>query len=262
MFELLLPSWCGGILLVLLAGPLGCFIIWHKLSYFGDTIAHSSLLGIIFGIILDINPYLALILLSAMLAISLFWIENSSNLSIDTVLGIMSHSALSLGLVFASLIPNIRVDLMFYLFGDLLSITLKDLFIIGIFVICIIIVLILQWRSLLLMTINNEIAKTHGINIQYNRFILMLLTALTIGISMKFVGALIITSLLIIPAATARHFTRSPEQMIILAIIIGAIAVTGGLTISAFYDTPASPSIVLCSTCMFIISILTNRSNL
>jgi zinc transport system permease protein len=168
----------------------------------------------------------------------------------------MAHSALSLGLVVVSLMKNVRVDLMAYLFGDLLAVTPDDLWMMGGGVVIVLLVMAWQWRSLLSMTISPELAQVDGVNIQRTRLILMLVTALTIGVAMKFVGALIITSLLIIPAATARRFVRSPEGMAAVAVVIGVIAVTGGLTFSAFYDTPAGPSVVLCAAILFIFSMV------
>jgi zinc transport system permease protein len=149
---------------------------------------------------------------------------------------------------------NVRVDLMAYLFGDLLSVTMPDIISIALGVAVVVGVLLWQWRNLLSMTISPDLAHVDGVNLQRVKMLLMLVTALTIGVAMKFVGALIITSLLIIPAATARRFARTPEQMAGFAVIIGMFSVTGGLTFSAFYDTPAGPSVVLSSAVLFVLS--------
>lgn len=255
MIELLLPGWLAGVLLAAAAGPLGSFVVWRRMSYFGDTLAHASLLGVAFGLLLDVNPFYAVIAVTLILALVLVWLERRPQLSIDTLLGIMAHSALSLGLVVVALMSNVRVDLMAYLFGDLLSVTIEDIWMIGAGVVIVLTVLGWQWRNLLSMTINPEMAHVDGVNLVRARTILMLITALTIGLAMKFVGALIITSLLIIPAATARRFARTPEQMAGVAVLIGCIAVTGGLTFSAFYDTPAGPSVVLCAAVLFVLSL-------
>ncbi|PPI86757.1 zinc ABC transporter permease subunit ZnuB [Candidatus Pantoea edessiphila] len=260
MIDILLPAWLGGIMLVLAAAPLGCCIIWHRLSCFGDTLAHSSLLGIAFGLLLNVNPHYTLMFLTVFITLILMTIENRPQLTMDTFLNIIANTALSLGFIVVSLMSNMRIDLIVYLFGDLLSITFYDLWIIIITMTLVLIILIWKWRHLLLITINREMAKVDGINVRYTRLILMFLTAILISIATKFVGALIITSLLIIPAATSRNFAKSPEQMAILAIIIGIISVTMGLAISAFYDTPAAPSVVLCSTMLFIFSILYSRN--
>ena len=225
------------------------------MSYFGDTLAHASLLGVAFGLLLDVNPFYAVIVVTLLLAAGLVWLEKRPHTAIDTLLGIMAHSALSLGPVVVSLMSNIRVDLMAYLFGDLLAVTPEISF-----------PLPLAWRwcsgsccgsgGLLAMTVSPDLAFVDGVKLQRVKLLLMLVTALTIGVAMKFVGALIITSLLIIPAATARRFARTPEQMAGIAVIIGMIAVTGGLTFSAFYDTPAGPSVVLCAAVLFIFSMM------
>ncbi|EKT62649.1 zinc ABC transporter permease subunit ZnuB [Providencia burhodogranariea] len=261
MIELLLPGWIAGTLLAIAAGPLGSFVVWRRMSYFGDTLAHASLLGVAFGLLLNINPFYAVITVTLLLAIILVWLERRPQLAVDTLLGIMAHSSLSLGLVVVSLMANVRVDLMAYLFGDLLSVSYEDIItiLIGVTVVCGL--LIWRWRALLSMTVNQELAFVDGINIQRLRLLLMLVTALTIGIAMKFVGALIITSLLIIPAATARRFSRTPEQMAFIAILIGMLSVTGGLTFSAFYDTPAGPSVVLTASVLFVFSLFMKAKN-
>jgi len=261
MIELLLPGWLAGVLLACAAGPLGSFVVWRRMSYFGDTLAHASLLGVAFGLLLNVTPFYAVIAVTLLMALGLVWLEKRPHLAIDTLLGIMAHSALSLGLVVVSLMGNVRVDLMAYLFGDLLSVTLADIvtIAIGVFIVCG--VLFWQWRNLLSMTISPDLAYVDGVNLQRTKMILMLVTALTIGVAMKFVGALIITSLLIIPAATARRFARTPEQMAWIAVFIGMIAVSGGLAFSAWYDTPAGPSVVLCAAALFILSMSKKQSN-
>ncbi|EYU17007.1 zinc ABC transporter permease subunit ZnuB [Photorhabdus aegyptia] len=261
MIELLFPGWLAGVLLSIAAGPLGSFVVWRRMSYFGDTLAHASLLGVAFGLLLNISPFYAIIAVTLILAMMLVWLEKRPQLAIDTLLGIMAHSALSLGLVVVSLMSNVRVDLMAYLFGDLLSVTYEDIWLIVIGVTLVATLLFWQWNALLSVTVSQEMAFVDGIKIQRLRVLLMLVTALTIGLAMKFVGALIITSLLIIPAATARRFARTPEQMAGIAIAVGMLAVTGGLAFSAVYDTPAGPSVVLCAAVMFIISLISKAKN-
>ncbi|MGX7886775.1 zinc ABC transporter permease subunit ZnuB [Enterobacter hormaechei] len=257
MIELLLPGWLAGIMLACAAGPLGSFVVWRRMSYFGDTLAHASLLGVAFGLLLDVNPFYAVIVVTLLLAAGLVWLEKRPHLAIDTLLGIMAHSALSLGLVVVSLMSNIRVDLMAYLFGDLLAVTPEDLISIAIGVAVVLGILLWQWRNLLAMTVSPDLAFVDGVKLQRVKLLLMLVTALTIGVAMKFVGALIITSLLDNPWPPRRAvFARTPEQMAGIAVIIGMIAVTGGLTFSAFYDTPAGPSVVLCAAVLFIFSMM------
>ncbi|SEQ52588.1 zinc ABC transporter permease subunit ZnuB [Basfia succiniciproducens] len=256
MFEIIFPAWLTGILLSFITAPLGAFVVWRKMAYFGDTLSHSALLGVALGIYLDINPYLSILILTLILAVAMVWLESNTQFSVDTLLGIIAHSCLSLGVVTVGLLQNVRVDLMGYLFGDLLAVSYEDLIYIGIGVLIVLISLIYFWKPLISTTVSPELAQVEGINIRRMRFILMILTALTIALSMKFVGALIITSLLIIPAATARRFARTPESMAIIAVGLSIVAVSLGLTLSVFYNTAAGPSVVICSSFIFLISLL------
>lgn len=255
MFDILFPAWLAGTLLAFITAPLGAFVVWRKMAYFGDTLAHSALLGVALGIFLQIDPYLSVIGITILLALALVWIEQRSSHSVDTILGIIAHCSLSLGIITLSLLDNVRVDLMSYLFGDLLAIGFSDVALIAIGVIVIGCILVLFWQKLLSITISPELAHTEGLNISKLRLLLMVLTALTIALSMKFVGALIITSLLIIPAATARRFSQTPEAMVSYAIFFSFLSISGGLFLSAIKDTPAGPSVVICSGTLFLLSL-------
>lgn len=261
MFDILFPAWIAGLILTLITAPLGAFVVWRKMAYFGDTLSHSALLGVAFGIFLNLDPYLAVIGITILLALGLVWIEQHSNHSVDTILGIVAHSSLSLGVITISLLDNVRVDLMSYLFGDLLAINFNDVLFIAIGVLIIGSILIYFWQSFLSITISPELAKIEGLPVARLKLLLMILTALTIALSMKFVGALIITSLLIIPAATARRFAKTPEGMLGYAIAFSSIAVTGGLLLSGYKDTPAGPSVVICSGLLFALSLIKKERN-
>ncbi|MFA0568632.1 zinc ABC transporter permease subunit ZnuB [Vibrio gallaecicus] len=254
MLEFLLPSILAGLGIALIAGPLGSFVVWRKMAYFGDTLAHASLMGLALGFLFNINLYFALLICCLMLAVLLVTLQKQKLVATDTLLGILAHSALSLGLVAVSFLDNVRVDLMSYLFGDLLAVSPTDLVFIYTGVAVISLVLFIFWRPLLSTTVNEDLAAVDGINIDLMRLILMLLVGIVIAVGMKFVGALIMTSLLIIPAATARKFSSTPEQMAFLASVIGSIAVFGGLSLSWCYDTPAGPSVVISAAAMFILS--------
>ncbi|MFH0256369.1 zinc ABC transporter permease subunit ZnuB [Vibrio rumoiensis] len=254
MFDILLPSILAGLGIAIIAGPLGSLVVWRKMAYFGDTLAHASLLGLALGFLLDINLYLALVVCCLGLAVLLAALQEQKVIATDTLLGILAHSSLSLGLVAVSFLDNVRVDLMSYLFGDLLAIGPSDLTFIYLGGAVIMALVIFFWRSLLSTSISEELASVEGINVPLMRVVLMLLVGLVIAVGMKFVGALIITSLLIIPAATARRFARTPEQMAIGASCIGIVSVLGGLSLSWFYDTPAGPSVVISAAAMFMLS--------
>ncbi len=257
MIEFLLPSIFAGLGIALIAGPLGSFVVWRKMAYFGDTLAHASLMGIALGFLLDVNLYLALVVCCLALAFLLVTLQKQQQVATDTLLGILAHSSLSLGLVAVSFLDDVRIDLMSYLFGDLLAVTPVELIYIYSGVVAVSMVLAIFWRSLLATTVSEDLAAVDGHNVDLMRLLLMLMVGLVIAIGMKFVGALIMTSLLIIPAATARRFAQSPEQMALVASLIGSVAVLLGLSLSWHFDTPAGPSVVISATSMFMLSQIT-----
>jgi zinc transport system permease protein len=250
----------AGIGIAFAAGPVGCFIVWRRMAYFGDTMAHSALLGVAIGFALGIDFTLGVVAVTAGVALVLIGLERIRGLSSDTMLGILAHSTLSIGLIAISLMATLRIDLMGYLFGDILAVTHSDLLWIYASAIGIVVVLALIWRPLLAVTVHEDLARAEGIPSLAVRLIFMLLIAMIIAFAMKIVGILLITSLLIIPAAAARRRARSPEQMAVMAALIGAIAVVGGLFASLRLDTPSGPSIVVAAAAMFVLSLTLPRS--
>jgi len=255
MADFLIYALLAGIAVALVAGPLGCFAVWRRMAYFGDTLAHSALLGITFGLLLGINLNLAVALGCLLLALILVAMQQNRFLATDTLLGILSHSTLALGLVCVSLFSNTRIDLLAYLFGDILSVNRLDLASIWLISLSVIGALAWLWRPLLAITVHEELAEVEGIPVNKIRTALMLLMALVIAIAMKIVGVLLITALLIIPAAASRRLTHSPEAMAIVASLLGSLAVCLGLFASYVWDSPAGPSIVLAATFLFILTL-------
>ncbi|MGE0232940.1 MAG: zinc ABC transporter permease subunit ZnuB [Flavobacteriaceae bacterium] len=248
----LLRALAAGIGIALVAGPLGCFVVWRRMAYFGDTMAHAGLLGIALALLLEVNMTAAVFAVALAVAAALLGLERRAGLSADSLLGILAHSTLSIGLVLVALMPWVRTDLMGYLFGDILSVTARDIAIIWIGGAAILIVLTFIWRPLLAGTVNRDLAFAEGLNPDRSRIIFMLLLALMIAIAMKIVGILLITALLIIPAAAARRFAASPEAMAGLAAVAGCLSVCGGLAASLQFDTPAGPSIVVAALVLFL----------
>ncbi|WP_086982779.1 zinc ABC transporter permease subunit ZnuB [Vibrio aphrogenes] len=254
MLDILLPSILAGLGIAIISGPLGSLVVWRKMAYFGDTLAHASLLGLALGFLLDVNLYLTLVICCLALAVLLATLQQQKVIATDTLLGILAHSSLSLGLVAVSFLDNVRVDLMSYLFGDLLAVSPSDLLFIYLGGAVLMGLVMYFWRALLSTSISEELASVEGINVPFMRVVLMLLVGLVIAVGMKFVGALIITSLLIIPAATARRFAKTPEQMAIGASCLGIVSVLAGLSLSWYYDTPAGPSVVISAAALFLLS--------
>lgn len=246
----------GGIGVALVAGPIGCFIIWRRLAYFGDTLSHSALLGIALALLLELNIIVTVFVVSVGVAFLLLLLQRRASLSSDALLGLLSHSSLALGLVILAFMSWVRVDLMGFLFGDILAVTRFDLAVIWGGGAVILGLLAIIWRPLFAATINADLATAEGARPDIFNMIFMVIISAVIAVAMKLVGVLLITALLIIPAASARRLAASPEQMAVGAAVVGAVAVLVGLNGSLRFDTPAGPSIVVAAMICFILSVL------
>ena len=254
--DFFIPALLAGIGVALVAGPLGCFVVWRRLAYFGDTLSHAALLGVALAFLFEVNITLAVFAVSACVSIALLLLQRRASLSADALLGLLAHSALALGLVVLAFMTWIRMDLMGFLFGDILAVSKLDVAIIWAGGVIVLAILAAIWRPLFAATVSPELAQAEGMNPERANIIFMLLMAAVIAISMKIVGVLLITAMLIIPAATARRFVSGPEQMAVLAALAGAISVFGGLFGSLEWDTPAGPSIVVAALFLFVLSLL------
>lgn len=254
MTELILPSLLVGLMLAAIAGPLGSFVVWGRMSYFGDTLAHSSLLGMTLGLLLNIAPLFGVLAMTLLVALALSLSQRQKKLANDTLLGIIAHGTLATGLVIASQLNGLRIDLMAFLFGDLLSVNYQD--VIWVTAICVLLAIALKllWNNLLNTLVSSEIAHAEGVPVHRMRLMLLVMLALLVAVGMKVVGALLITAMMIIPAASARRISQTPEQMAAYASIIGILAVISGLLTSFIWDTPTGPSIVLCACLLFAAS--------
>lgn len=254
MPDFLFNALLAGLGLALVAGPLGSFVVWRRMAYFGDTLSHAALFGVALGLLLDVAPMLAVTLCCVLLAVLLVTLQQRQPLASDTLLGILAHSTLSLGLVTLSFMSEVRIDLMGYLFGDLLAVDGRDLMWIFGGSTLVLVLLVTLWRPLLAITVHEELARVEGLPVTTIRLALMLLIAVVIAVAMKIVGVLLITSLLIIPAAAAQRHARTPEQMAGGASLLGMLAVCAGLALSWYQDTPAGPSIVVSAAALFLLS--------
>ena len=249
----------AGIGIALVTGPLGCFVVWRRLSFFGDTLAHSALLGVLISITLDINVSLTIFVVASLVAILLLRLERTTNLAGDSLLGLISHSSLAIGLVILGFLSFIRFDVMGVLFGDILSVNSNDLLVIWIGGALILVVLSYIWKPLFASTVNYELAEAEGMKPERVNAIFTILLAALIAISIKMIGVLLITGLLIIPTAMARNLSDNPRQMVILSIIGGLLSVLIGLYASFEINTSSGPSIVVVAFILFILSLMRIR---
>ena len=252
----------AGLALALVVGPLGSVVVWRRMAYFGDTLAHAALLGVALAVAADQLPMAGVGIIGVLIAAVLFWLEKQRDLSTDTLLGILSHSALALGLIVLSAIQSqgFNINLMSYLFGDLLAVDQSDLVLMYGTVVVILLVFSQILSPLISMSVNEELARVDGVAVEKIRFVFMILLAMVIAVALKVVGILLITALLIIPAATARLFSKSPKQMVLMSVIMAIAAVVLGLYSSVNWDFPTGPAIVVSASLLFFVSRIFSRS--
>ena len=252
--DFYIRSMLAGVFVALLAAPFGCFVIWRRMAYFGDTMAHSALLGITIALFFEIHVNAGVFIIAVITALSMVYLQKRSDLPTDTLLGILSHSSLALGLLAIGFMSNSNIDILSYLYGDVLSVGRQDIIIIAATTVAALIVLAIIWKPLLASTVNEDLAVAEGARPHHVQLIYLLLLAAVIAVTVRIIGVLLITALLVIPAATARRFAKNPETMAVLAAIFGAIAVVIGLAASLQWDTAAGPSIVAATLLLFLAS--------
>ena len=257
--DFVLRAALAGLGVALIAGPLGCFVVWRRMAYFGDTMSHAALLGVALGLAVGVAPMAGVVALGAVLALFLSLLGRETHYGSDTLLGIFSHTALALGLVALGLMESVRVDLLGLLFGDILAVSNTEVVSILIGAALILAVLAFLWRPLLAITVNAELARIEGVRVLWVDFAYMILIALTVATAMRMVGVLLITALLVIPAAAARPFAKTPERMAVLAAVAGCLAVVCGLTASVYLDTPTGPSVVVSASVLFGLGLIFSK---
>ena len=248
--DFLIRAGLAGIGLSLATGPLGAFVVWRRMAYFGDATAHAAILGVALALATDLPIGLGTLVVAAAMALAVSGLA-ARGWAMDTTLGVLAHSALAFGLVAVSFFPAVRTDLSAYLFGDILAVSRTDLALIWAGAALVAALLAWRWQALLTATLNEDLAHASGINPDRERLVLTLALALTVAVALKVVGALLIAALLIIPAAAARALARSPEAMALGAAVIGAVSTLAGLQLSLWQDTPAGPSIIVAAATLF-----------
>ena len=253
--DFMLRAVLGGIGVAGVAGPLGCFVIWRRMVYFGAALAHSALLGVALGLAIGVPADLGIAVLCLMMALGFLALDRSRLVASDTLLGILAHASLALGLLALALMEGLRVDLMSYLFGDILALNMIDLAVIYGLMTVVLGLLMVYWRPLLSATVDEDLARVEGIATGRLKLIFTLLMAVVIAVGMKVVGILMVISLLIIPAAAARRLATNPERMAVLAAFIGVLSVILGLAGSYLWDLPSGAAIVAAAAILFLLSL-------
>ncbi|MCT8158894.1 metal ABC transporter permease [Pseudoruegeria sp. SHC-113] len=252
--DFLIRAALAGIGVALAAGPLGSFVVWRRMAYFGDATAHAAVLGVAISLGFSISIYIGTLITALGMALSVSALYARGH-AVETALGVMSHTALAMGLVAMSFLGGVRVDLSAFLFGDILAVSKQDLAVIWGGAALVLALLAWRWQALLTATLNTELAQASGIDARREQLVLTLALAIVVAVALKVVGALLITALLLIPAASARNLARTPEAMAAIAIALGMLASLAGLQLSLSFDTPAGPSIVLAAGMIFIVTL-------
>jgi zinc transport system permease protein len=253
--DFLVRAALAGLGVALPAGLLGCFVVWRRMAYFGDATAHAAILGVAVALGLSMSVFAGVLGVTVLMALLLFALSGR-RLAIDTVLGVLSHSALALGLVAVALLPGVRVDLSALLFGDVLTVGRTDLAVIWAGGVVVVALLAWRWQGLLAATLSPDLATASGIDPRREGLILTLMLALVVAVAIKVVGALLITALLVIPAAAARPFARTPEAMAALSVAVAGAAALVGLMLAVRFDTPVGPTMVCAAAGFFSISVV------
>jgi zinc transport system permease protein len=254
--EFILRPLLAGLGLAVAAAPVGCLTVWRRLAYFGAAVSHSALLGVAGGFLLGVDPFLGVIALCTMVALSLTALERRRSLASDTLIGILAHVTLAAGLVLLAFLPGMRLDLVGYLFGDILAVRWSDVAVIWSIALLVGGLAAWLWRGILSATVHEDLAAVEGIRVELQRILIMLMIAGVVAAGMRTVGILLIVAMLIVPAAAARAFARSPEGMVAGTALIGGLSAAGGLWLAFLLDAPAGPTIVLTAGALFGASLL------
>jgi zinc transport system permease protein len=256
--DFLVRAGLAGVGLSLAAGPLGAFVVWRRMAYFGDATAHAAVLGVALALATDLPIGLGTLVVALAMAVTVAGLS-ARGWAMDTTLGVLAHSALAFGLVAVSFFPTVRTDLSAYLFGDILAVSRAELGLVWLGSLLVAGLLAWRWQALLTTTLSEDLAHAAGLNPDRERLVLVLALAVVVAVALKIVGALLIAAMLIVPAAAARGFSRTPEVMAGIAVAIGALASLGGLALSMWQDTPTGPSIIVVAAAIFAASTLARR---
>jgi zinc transport system permease protein len=256
--DFLIRAALAGLGTALAAGLMGCFVLWRRMAYFGDATAHAAILGVALALAFDISLTFGILAIAGLMAAAIHGLTGRS-FGMDAVLGVLAHGALALGLVAVALIPGARINLDAYLFGDILTVSKADVGLIWAGALAVAGIILWHWRALLTATLSPDLAHAAGIDPRRMQLILTLMLALVVAVAIQVVGALLITAMLIIPAAAARGLSRTPEAMALASVAIGGFSVLGGLQLSLSIDTPVGPAIVVVAVSCFVLSLAARR---
>jgi zinc transport system permease protein len=251
----LMRALLAGLGLAVIAGPLGCFVVWRRMAYYGETVAQAGLIGIALGLAFSLDLTASVFGVTLAVSSLLVLLSRQQLVPFDSLLGLLAHAALAIGVILASLVHGPQLDFMAFLFGDIFAVSSGDLRWVYLGGAAALAALVFVWRPLLALSVHEDLAAAEGVAIERTKLIFVLVLALVVALAIKIVGVLLTIAFLIMPAAAARPLAETPEQMAVIAAILGMLAVAAGLFLSITLDTPGGPSIVLMLAVFFAASI-------
>ncbi|MCH2547006.1 MAG: metal ABC transporter permease [Alphaproteobacteria bacterium] len=259
MDDLILRAIFAAIGIGLLAGMLGSFIIWRRMSYMGDAMGHASLMGVVLGLLLGVLPFYTILAVATFIGLLLSQLQKDKRLPFDALLGVVSTGGLAVGLLVYGAMPTRQVDLYGYLFGDILAVNSQQLLLIYGALIVQGILIYSQWRALLRMIIHEDIARIEQVPVGKLQIMLTICIAVTVALALQIVGMLLITAMLVIPPLAARPLSGNPQQMVIGSMALAVIAAIGGVVLSYHYNLSTGPSIVLVAIALFVMTLMSAK---
>ena len=246
----------AGILLAVAASFVGVFVVLRRISFFGDAVGHFAFTGIALGFLVGINPILAAVVFSILIALGIGYLDERSTLASDTTIGVFFAGAVAFGIFLIGLLTGYRADLFQYLFGDILAITTSDILTAAVLLGAVLLITAFIWRPLIAATFNRDLARVYDIPVRRAEYLFLVLLATVASLSIKTVGILLVTALLIVPAAAAKNVSKSFRQLLTLTVAISLVSVVGGLLGSYYWNTASGPTIVLTSLFFFVVTLI------
>jgi zinc transport system permease protein len=257
--DFMVRSVIAGLIMVTIAAPMGCLMVWQRLAFLGDTLGHAAVMGVGLGLLLEVNPLFGVLAVALLIVFSLNRVNSFDTALSETTLAIISHTGLAGGIILIGLLPAQSVSLEAILFGDLLATTTDDLTRLLVTTALLLLVLLHHWRSFVAVSVSREIAQAEGIEVRKIQFLMYIMIALLVAVMMKVMGVLLIAAMLVIPTTSARLFSRSPEQMVVFSGLYGLGALAGGITTSFHFDWQTGPAIVVSAAVLLLITLGTTR---
>lgn len=257
--DFVVRSVIAGLLMISIAAPMGCLMVWQRLAFLSDTLGHAAVLGVGLGLWLQLHPMIGVLAIILLIVISLSRVNSFNNALSETTLAITSHTGLAAGLILLGTMPGQSVNLESILFGDLLATTKTDLIMISTTVVILLFLLAQHWRSFVAVSVSREIAQAEGIEVRKVQLLMYLMIALLVAVMMKVMGVLLIAAVLVIPTSSARLVSRSPEQMVLISALFGAASLGGGMVSSFHFDWQTGPAIVLSASCLLFVTLVLKR---